>query len=157
MGDTDHICVHWLSLIIKVEGFHWPLPLQCWVLEACGTSSECVQCFPFETSLLKVSFLSTAPAHHVQSFAVLYLLVSAFPHICSKCLVGMETSYPFHWVWNSFHGLYHPCVLLAPDCRDFLPFLPFCGFSILDVVHFLQSPAFCLNAAVWRLPALLSP
>ena len=126
MGDTDHISVHWLSSIIKVEGFTGPCPCRAggslWSFwRVCGA-------FPLEANLLIVSFLSTSSACCIHSFAVLCFLVSAFP-----------TSVEGVWQkWRPFAfstGFGAPVATCPCTRLWFLPLLGFGGFSILNVIH----------------------
>ena len=105
--------------------------------------------FPLETDLLKVSFLSTSSAHHIHSFAVLYLLVSAFPTSVASVL----------WEWklltlstgfrNSFHGPYHSSGCLHLHQTLWISY-PSYFWWIFHTGHNspLHSLAFCLDDAV---------
>ena len=134
MGDTDHVHVHWLSLIIKVEGFTGPCPAVL-VLEACGTSSECVEYFLRHT-FSKCPFFPQPLHGHVHSFAVLYLLVSAFPTSVASVL--------WEWKLPTLSTRFRTCsmapitplaVCTCTRLCGFLTLLTFGGFSILDIVH----------------------
>ena len=142
MGDTDHISVHWLSSIVKVQGFTGPCPFSAggslWKLlvsvwnVSWGT--------PFQNVL---SFHS--PACHIQSFAVLHLLVSAFPTSVASVLQEwklptLSTRFRTHSMAPIAPMAVITCTRL---CRLFT--LLTLWFSILDIVHFcsLLHPSKC--------------
>ena len=113
------------------RGVHQPLPLQCWwkLVEPLVSVWNNF----FRHTLFKVSFLSTAPAHHVHSFGSPVPFGVCLSHICSKCLAEMEAFYPFPLGLELIPWPLSPLWLLplVPDCVDFLPFLllvdfPYC-------------------------------
>ena len=141
MGNTNHICVYWLFPHHQSRGVHWPLPLQCWwkLVELLVSVWNVSLGTPFQSVL---SFHSPCTPHPKLCSPVSFGV--CLSHICSKFLVGMEASYPFHWVLELIPWPLSPLWLLplAPDCVDFLPFLLLVDFPILYIVHlcsFLQS------------------
>ena len=109
-----------------------------------------------EAHLFKVSLSFHSPCTSHPQLCIPVPFGICLSHICSKCLAGMETSYPFHWVWNSFHGPYHPCGCLLQTVWTSYPSY-FWWIFHTGCNSPLQSLSFCLNDAVWRLPAWLSP
>ena len=129
MGDTDHIHVHWLSSIIKVEGFTTSPCL-------CSTGGSLWNfyrvCGAFlEAHLFKVSFLSSACCIH--SFAVLYFLVSAFP--TSVASVWQEWKLLTFSTRFRTHSMAPLAVCTCTRLCGFLTLLSFGRFSILDIIH----------------------
>ena len=157
MGDTDHIHVHWLSPHHQSGGVSLA-PAPAVLVEACGTSSECVEHFPLRQTFSKCPFFPQPL--HIASTALqsCTFLVSTFPTSVASVLWEWKLLTLLHWVLELILWPLLPLWLLGPRlCGTFLPFLPLVDFSILDVISPLQSLAFCPNDAVWRLPAWLSP
>ena len=127
------------------------------LVEACGTSSECVECFLRHT-FSKCPFFPQ-PLHIVskalQSCTFFGVCLS---HICSKLSCGNGCFLPFPLGFRThsiapiaFCGCYH----LHQTVWTSYPLLTL--LWIFHTGHSLLSPAFCPSAAVWKLRALLSP
>ena len=118
----------------KYKGSLAPAPAE--LVEACGTSSECVEHLALRQTFSKCPLFSTTSACCIQSFSILSFLMSAFPTSVASVL----------WEWKllAFSTKLRTCsmasitLVTAPTCTRLyrlLAFLALGQLSILDIVH----------------------